>query len=63
MWEKSGSKSKQNASSNAPKVDKDNMLLNVTQNHHDNVLEGKVLKLLEKNDVEVHPDHIEACIG
>ena len=27
----------------------------------DNDLEGKVLKLLEKIDVEVHPDHIEAC--
>ena len=27
----------------------------------DNDLEGKVLKLLEKNDVEVHPDHIEDC--
>ena len=27
----------------------------------DNDLEGKVLKLLEKTDVEVHPDHIEAC--
>ena len=27
----------------------------------DNVLEGKVLKLLEKIDVEVHHDHIEAC--
>ena len=26
----------------------------------DNDLEGKVLKLLEKIDVEVHPDHIEA---
>ena len=26
-----------------------------------NDLEGKVLKLLEKIDVEVHPDHIEAC--
>ena len=39
------------------------MLLNVTQNHHDNDLEGKVLKLLEKNDVEVHPDYIEACNG
>ena len=27
----------------------------------DDDLEGKVLKLLEKIDVEVHPDHIEAC--
>ena len=27
----------------------------------DNDLEGKVLKLLEKIDVEVHPNHIEAC--
>ena len=27
----------------------------------DNYLEGKVLKLLEKTDVEIHPDHIEAC--
>ena len=27
----------------------------------DNNLEGKVLKLLQKIDVEVHPDHIEAC--
>ena len=27
----------------------------------DNDLEGKVLKLLEKTDVEVHPDHVEAC--
>ena len=27
----------------------------------DNDLEGKVLKLLEKIDAEVHPDHIEAC--
>ena len=27
----------------------------------DNDLEGKVLKLLQKIDVEVHPDHIEAC--
>ena len=26
-----------------------------------NDLEGKVLKLLEKIDVEVHPDHTEAC--
>ena len=26
-----------------------------------NDLEGKVLKLLEKNDVQVHPGHIEAC--
>ena len=26
----------------------------------DNDLEGKVLKLLEKTDVEAHPDHIEA---
>ena len=26
-----------------------------------NNLEGEVLKLLEKIDVEVHPDHIEAC--
>ena len=26
-----------------------------------NDLEGKVLKLLGKIDVEVHPDHIEAC--
>ena len=34
--EKSGSKSKQNASSNAPNVDKDNMLLNVSHNNHSN---------------------------
>ena len=27
----------------------------------DNDEEGKVLNLLEKTDVEVHPDHIEAC--
>ena len=27
----------------------------------DNNLEGKVLKLLEKIDVEVNPDYIEAC--
>ena len=27
----------------------------------DNDLKGKVLKLLEKNDAEVHPDHIEPC--
>ena len=27
----------------------------------DNDLEGKVLKLLQKIDVEVQPDHIEAC--
>ena len=27
----------------------------------DNNLEEKVLKLLGKTDVEVHPDHIEAC--
>ena len=27
----------------------------------DNDLEGNVLKLLEKIDVAVHPDHIEAC--
>ena len=27
----------------------------------DNDLEGKVLKLLGRIDVEVHPDHIEAC--
>ena len=27
----------------------------------DNDLGGKVLKLLEKIDVEVHPDNIEAC--
>ena len=27
----------------------------------DNDLEGKVLKLLEKIDFEVHHDHIEAC--
>ena len=27
----------------------------------DNDLEGKVLNLLEKIDVEVHPDNIEAC--
>ena len=27
----------------------------------DNDGEGKVLNLLEKIDVEVHPDHIEAC--
>ena len=27
----------------------------------DNDLEGKVLKLLEKIDVEVHHDHIKAC--
>ena len=27
----------------------------------DNDLEGEVLKWLEKADVEVHPDHIEAC--
>ena len=27
----------------------------------DNNVERKVLKLLEKNDVEVHPDYIEAC--
>ena len=26
-----------------------------------NDLEGKVLKILEKIDVEVHTDHIEAC--
>ena len=26
-----------------------------------NDLEGKFLKLLEKIDVKVHPDHIEAC--
>ena len=26
-----------------------------------NDLDGKVLKLLEKIDVEVYPDHIEAC--
>ena len=26
-----------------------------------NDLEGKVLKLLEKIDAEVHPDHIEPC--
>ena len=27
----------------------------------DNNLEGKVLKLLENIDVEVHPDHTKAC--
>ena len=27
----------------------------------DNDFEGKVLKLLEKIDVEVRPDHTEAC--
>ena len=27
----------------------------------DNDREGKVLNLLEKIDVEVHSDHIEAC--
>ena len=27
----------------------------------DNDLEEKFLKLLEKIDVEVHPDHVEAC--
>ena len=27
----------------------------------DNNLERKVLELLEKSDVEVHPDQIEAC--
>ena len=27
----------------------------------DNDLEGKVLKILEKIDIEVHLDHIEAC--
>ena len=27
----------------------------------DNPLEGKFLNLLEKIDVEVHPDHTEAC--
>ena len=36
MWQKSESNSKQNASSNAPNVDKDNILLNVSHGNHSN---------------------------
>ena len=35
----------------------------VSESVTDKDLEGEVLKLLEKNDAEVHHDHIEACHG
>ena len=39
--EKSGSNSKQNASSNAPNADKDNMLLNMSHNNYSNCCDVK----------------------
>ena len=38
-------------------------VFDVPESVTDNDLEGKVLNLLENLDVEVHTDHIEACIG
>ena len=36
-------------------------IFGVPESVTDNDLEGKVPNLIEKIDVEVHPDHIEAC--
>ena len=36
-------------------------IFDIPESVTDNDSEGKVFILLEKIDVEVHPDHVEAC--